>query len=105
MSLTAKTKLRTLIEIISNASEFANMPIRYKEDIILKQLADRLSTTQKHQKFTDPHVKVLLIVLFTSQYFPHYFFSVNNYSRCLGEFVVKCSFVANTTIGGTQQRH
>ncbi|VDN59866.1 unnamed protein product [Dracunculus medinensis] len=62
MSLTAKTKLRTLIEIISNASEFANMPIRYKEDIILKQLADRLSTTQKHQKFTDPHVKVNLLL-------------------------------------------
>lgn len=58
MSLSAKTKLRALIEIISNASEFANMPIRYKEDILLKQLADRLSSQQKHQKFTDPHVKV-----------------------------------------------
>lgn len=58
MSLTAKTKLRALIEIISNASEFANMPIRYKEDVLMKQLADRLPGQQKHQKFTDPHVKV-----------------------------------------------
>ncbi|MCP9262026.1 hypothetical protein DINM_005324 [Dirofilaria immitis] len=62
MSLSAKTKLRALIEIISNASEFANMPIRYKEDILLKQLADRLSGQQKHQKFTDPHVKVNLLM-------------------------------------------
>lgn len=59
MSLTAKTKMRALIEIISSASEFANMPIRYKEDMLLKQLADRLPNQQKHQKFTDPHVKAL----------------------------------------------
>ncbi|MFH4977102.1 hypothetical protein AB6A40_003811 [Gnathostoma spinigerum] len=62
MSLTAKTKLRALIEIISNASEFANMPIRYKEDLVLKQLADRLPGQQKHQKFSDPHVKVNLLI-------------------------------------------
>ncbi|VDN20518.1 unnamed protein product [Gongylonema pulchrum] len=62
MSLSAKTKLRALIEIISNASEFSTMPIRYKEDILLKQLADRLPGQQKHQKFTDPHVKVNLLM-------------------------------------------
>ncbi|VDN01570.1 unnamed protein product [Thelazia callipaeda] len=62
MSLTAKTKLRALIEIISNASEFANMPIRYKEDIALKQLADRLPNQQKNLKFSDPHIKVNLLM-------------------------------------------
>lgn len=61
MSLEAKTKLRALIEIISNATEFESMPIRYKEDTVLKQLAERLPNVkdlQKHQKFTDPHFKV-----------------------------------------------
>ncbi|KAF8382489.1 snrp-200, partial [Pristionchus pacificus] len=62
MSLTAKTKQRALIEIISNASEFATMPIRHKEDTVLKQLADRLPGQQKNQKFTDPHVKVNLLI-------------------------------------------
>uniref|UniRef100_A0A914ZLT1 U5 small nuclear ribonucleoprotein 200 kDa helicase n=1 Tax=Parascaris univalens TaxID=6257 RepID=A0A914ZLT1_PARUN len=62
MSLTAKTKLRALIEIISSASEFENMPIRYKEDVVLKQLADKLPTQQKYQKFSDPHVKVSLLM-------------------------------------------
>ncbi|GMT33326.1 hypothetical protein PFISCL1PPCAC_24623 [Pristionchus fissidentatus] len=62
MSLTAKTKQRALIEIISNASEFATMPIRHKEDTVLKQLADRLPGQLKNQKFTDPHVKVNLLI-------------------------------------------
>uniref|UniRef100_A0A0N5ASB3 U5 small nuclear ribonucleoprotein 200 kDa helicase n=1 Tax=Syphacia muris TaxID=451379 RepID=A0A0N5ASB3_9BILA len=65
MSLEAKTKLRALIEIISNATEFESMPIRYKEDTVLKQLAERLPNVkdlQKHQKFTDPHFKVNLLM-------------------------------------------
>ncbi|PAV56692.1 hypothetical protein WR25_04976 isoform F [Diploscapter pachys] len=62
MSLQAKTKLRALIEIISNASEFANIPMRHREDVILRQLADKLQGQMKNQKFTDPHVKVNLLL-------------------------------------------
>ncbi|CAD6191493.1 unnamed protein product [Caenorhabditis auriculariae] len=62
MSLKAKTKQRALIEIIANASEFANVPMRHREDVILKQLAERLPGQLKNQKFTDPHVKVNLLV-------------------------------------------
>lgn len=58
MSLQSKTKLRALIEIIANASEFATVPMRHREDIILRQLAERLPGQMKNQKFTDPHVKV-----------------------------------------------
>ena len=58
MSLQAKTKLRALIEIISNASEFSSIPIRHKEDNVLKQLAEKIPGQNKNQKFTDPHVKV-----------------------------------------------
>lgn len=59
MSLKTKTKLRTLIEIISNASEFSSMPIRYKEELTLKKLAERLPNQLKSQKWSDPHVKVI----------------------------------------------
>ncbi|CAJ0607518.1 unnamed protein product [Cylicocyclus nassatus] len=62
MSLQAKTKLRALIEIIANASEFASIPMRHREDMILKQLAARLPGQLKNQKFSDPHVKVNLLI-------------------------------------------
>ncbi|ULU08307.1 hypothetical protein L3Y34_019456 [Caenorhabditis briggsae] len=62
MSLKEKTKSRALIEIISASSEFANVAMRHKEDIILRQLAERLPGQLKNQKFTDPHVKVNLLI-------------------------------------------
>ncbi|VDL83323.1 unnamed protein product, partial [Nippostrongylus brasiliensis] len=62
MSLQAKTKLRALIEIIANASEFASIPMRHREDTVLKQLAARLPGQLKNQKFSDPHVKVNLLI-------------------------------------------
>lgn len=38
MSLNAKTKIRGLIEIISNAAEYKNIPIRHHEDTLLRQV-------------------------------------------------------------------
>ncbi|KAG5462684.1 MAG: Sec63 Brl domain-containing protein, partial [Olpidium bornovanus] len=38
MSLTASTKLRGLLEIISAANEFDNVPIRHHEDVLLRRL-------------------------------------------------------------------
>uniref|UniRef100_UPI001293DE41 U5 small nuclear ribonucleoprotein 200 kDa helicase n=1 Tax=Lonchura striata TaxID=40157 RepID=UPI001293DE41 len=37
MSLNAKTKVRGLLEIISNAAEYENIPIRHHEDNLLRQ--------------------------------------------------------------------
>uniref|UniRef100_A0A7E4UNZ2 U5 small nuclear ribonucleoprotein 200 kDa helicase n=1 Tax=Panagrellus redivivus TaxID=6233 RepID=A0A7E4UNZ2_PANRE len=62
LSLKPKTKARGLLEIISNASEFANFPVRYKEDSVLKKLAERLPNTLKNQKWSSPHTKVLLLL-------------------------------------------
>ena len=39
MSLNNKTKIKGLIEIISNAWEYSNIPIRQKEDGILRQVS------------------------------------------------------------------
>lgn len=38
MSLNAKTKVRGLIEIISNAAEYENIPLRHHEDSLLRQV-------------------------------------------------------------------
>uniref|UniRef100_A0A915JEM5 Helicase ATP-binding domain-containing protein n=1 Tax=Romanomermis culicivorax TaxID=13658 RepID=A0A915JEM5_ROMCU len=62
MSLNAKTKVRGLIEIISSAAEFESMPIRHKEDNVLRQLASKLPNKPQNAKFTDPHVKVYLLL-------------------------------------------
>ena len=58
LSLRQKTKLRGLLEIISHASEFADVPIRHKEEATLAKLAERLPDQMKNQKWSDPHVKV-----------------------------------------------
>lgn len=42
MSLNAKTKIRGLIEIISNAAEYKNIPIRHHEDTLLRQVNRRV---------------------------------------------------------------
>uniref|UniRef100_A0A673C395 U5 small nuclear ribonucleoprotein 200 kDa helicase n=1 Tax=Sphaeramia orbicularis TaxID=375764 RepID=A0A673C395_9TELE len=53
MSLNAKTKIRGLIEIISNAAEYKNIPIRHHEDALLRQVII---------SFNDPHVKTNLLL-------------------------------------------
>uniref|UniRef100_A0A183BS22 Helicase ATP-binding domain-containing protein n=1 Tax=Globodera pallida TaxID=36090 RepID=A0A183BS22_GLOPA len=62
LSLKPKTKLRALIEIVSNATEFNALPIRHKEEITLKKLADRLQGQMKNQKWNSPQVKVNLLL-------------------------------------------
>ncbi|CAH1783166.1 unnamed protein product [Owenia fusiformis] len=62
MSLNAKTKIRGLIEIISNAAEYEELSIRHNEDSILKQLAAKLPNKINNPKFNDPHVKTNLLI-------------------------------------------
>ncbi|KFZ63446.1 U5 small nuclear ribonucleoprotein 200 kDa helicase, partial [Antrostomus carolinensis] len=54
MSLNAKTKVRGLIEIISNAAEYENIPIRHHEDNLLRQLAQKVPHKLTNPKFNDP---------------------------------------------------
>lgn len=57
-TLKSKTKLKALIDLVSNAAEFDNVPIRYKEDITLRRLSECLPNQMKSQRWSDPHVKV-----------------------------------------------
>lgn len=62
LSLNAKTKIRGLIEIISNASEYSSIPIRHHEDVVLKQLLSKVPNKISSPKWTDPHVKTNLLI-------------------------------------------
>ncbi|NWH76064.1 U520 helicase, partial [Piaya cayana] len=62
MSLNAKTKVRGLIEIISNAAEYENIPIRHHEDNLLRQLSQKVPHKLTNPKFNDPHVKTNLLL-------------------------------------------
>ena len=61
-------RIRGLIEIISAAAEYEDLPIRHGEDSLLRNLATRLRLPNKLQssKFNDPHVKANLLIQVTS---------------------------------------
>lgn len=62
LSLNNKTKIKGLLEIISNAAEYEDVPIRHHEEAILKSLASRLPNKLSNQKYNDPHVKTNLLL-------------------------------------------
>lgn len=57
-SLTEKTKMKGLIEILSAASEFDDLPVRAGEDEVLRALLLHAPIAIDNAKYTDPHVKV-----------------------------------------------
>ncbi|XP_072177738.1 U5 small nuclear ribonucleoprotein 200 kDa helicase-like [Diadema setosum] len=62
MSLNSKTKIKGLIEIISSAAEYENIPIRHHEDSMLKQLASRTPNKVSNPRYNDPHLKTNLLI-------------------------------------------
>lgn len=62
MSLNNKTKIKGLLEIVANAAEYENLPIRHGETEILRQLSTRLPNKQANPKFNDPHTKTNLLL-------------------------------------------
>lgn len=61
LSLTERTKLKGLLEIVTSAAEFDNVPIRRHEDIVLKRLYDRLPV-KLDINFEDPHHKAFILL-------------------------------------------
>lgn len=61
-SLTAKTKMRGLIEILANASEFEDLPIRHKENQILQKLAAHLPVKIERPDYYSPATKVNILL-------------------------------------------
>ncbi|KAH0663455.1 hypothetical protein KY284_028386 [Solanum tuberosum] len=56
-SVTSKTNLKGLLEILASASEFEQLPIRPGEEESIKRLINHLPLSFENPKYTDPHVK------------------------------------------------
>ncbi|CDS42389.1 U5 small nuclear ribonucleoprotein 200 kDa [Echinococcus multilocularis] len=64
LSLTNKMKIRGLLDVISNASEFDTLlPVRHHEDVVLRQLATKVpQKLAPKASYTSPHVKANLLL-------------------------------------------
>ncbi|XP_028178303.1 putative U5 small nuclear ribonucleoprotein 200 kDa helicase, partial [Ostrinia furnacalis] len=67
MSLTNKTKIRGLLEIISAAAEYSDLCIRHREENIIKALASKVphkptAPSGGAVKYNDPHVKAQVLL-------------------------------------------
>lgn len=62
MSLTEKTKLKGLLEIVSSAAEFENIPIRHHEDIFLRKVYDRVPVKLANVDYDSPHFKTNVLL-------------------------------------------
>ncbi|KAL3697093.1 hypothetical protein R1sor_011169 [Riccia sorocarpa] len=56
-SLTAKTKMKGLIEILASASEYSRLPMRPGEDEMVRKLINHQRFSVDKPKYSDPHVK------------------------------------------------
>lgn len=62
MSLTDKTKLKGLLEIVSAAVEFEDIPIRHHEDLLLRKVYDRVPVKMANVDFTSPNFKTNVLL-------------------------------------------
>lgn len=69
-SLTSKTKMKGLLEVLSSASEYAQLPIRPGEEEVVRRLINHQRFSFENPKVTDPHVKAnaLLQAHFSRQF-------------------------------------
>ncbi|XP_027343786.1 DExH-box ATP-dependent RNA helicase DExH12 [Abrus precatorius] len=69
-SLTSKAKMKGLLEVLSSASEYAQLPIRPGEEEVVRKLINHQRFSFENPKVTDPHVKAnaLLQAHFSRQY-------------------------------------
>lgn len=62
MSLSERTKLKGLLEIVSSSSEFEDVPIRHHEDLILRRIYDRCPVKLETPDFESPHFKTFILL-------------------------------------------
>ncbi|GAB2288942.1 DExH-box ATP-dependent RNA helicase DExH12 [Dionaea muscipula] len=61
-SLTAKTKMKGLLEILASASEYAKLPVRPGEEELIRRLIHHQRFSMEHPRYTDPHVKANVLL-------------------------------------------
>lgn len=62
LSLTGKTKLKQLLEIVTSATEFETIQIRRHEDHVLRRIYDRCPVKLAEPAFESPHFKAFVLL-------------------------------------------
>ncbi|KIV90119.1 hypothetical protein PV10_07460 [Exophiala mesophila] len=62
LSLTGRTKLKGMLEIVTSATEFESIQMRRHEDHILRRIYDRVPVKMSEPAFDSPHFKALVLL-------------------------------------------
>ena len=62
LSLTGRTKLKGILEIVTSATEFESIQIRRHEDRILRQIYDRVPVKMAQPAYDSPHFKAFVLL-------------------------------------------
>ena len=62
LSLTGRTKLKGILEIVTSATEFESIQIRRHEDHILRRVYDRLPVKMAQPAYESPHFKAFVLL-------------------------------------------
>ncbi len=62
LSLTGRTKLKGILEIITSATEFESIQIRRHEDNLLKRIYDRVPVKMSQPSYESPHFKAFVLL-------------------------------------------
>ena len=62
LSLTQRTKLKGILEIVTSATEFESIQIRRREDTILRRIYERLPVKMSQPAYDSPHFKAFVLL-------------------------------------------
>jgi len=62
LSLSARTKLKGILEIVTSATEFESVQMRRHEDHILRRVYDRVPVKMSEPAFDSPHFKAFVLL-------------------------------------------
>lgn len=62
LSLTARTKLKGILEIVTSATEFESVQVRRHEDSLLRRIYDRIPVKMAQPSYDTPHFKTFVLL-------------------------------------------
>ncbi|KAI1628248.1 Sec63 Brl domain-containing protein [Exophiala viscosa] len=62
LSLTGRTKLKGMLEIVTSATEFETIQMRRHEDHVLRRIYDRVPVKMSEPAYDSPHFKALVLL-------------------------------------------
>ncbi|KAH6604717.1 hypothetical protein Trco_006424 [Trichoderma cornu-damae] len=62
LSLTARTKLKGILEIVTSATEFESIQVRRHEESLLRRIYDRIPVKMAQPSYDSPHFKAFVLL-------------------------------------------